>query len=173
MIGTMSWPVRKESVFDLCRNAMMILLDEPCYSGEPVPPLDRIKSGAMPKIKFAFGLLLYMTSCAGLLVAPGYVSRLFTVYSADFIAAHGPHVPAFSRTTLSVMSHVTAICFSVFGASLWLAFLAVRRVRERDARLYWISVLSSINFYTVSFLFGIVLIGFFLLPKLANGAWLP
>ncbi|MDH5829018.1 hypothetical protein QFW80_00565 [Luteimonas sp. M1R5S18] len=123
----------------------------------------------MPKIKVAIGLLLYVTSCMGLLIAPAYISLPLTAYSADFIASHGPRIPAFSRAALSVMPHATAICFSVLGSSLLLAFLAFRRVEERDTRLYWIGVLANINFYAVLFLFGMVLIGFFLLPKLANG----
>jgi hypothetical protein len=123
----------------------------------------------MPKIKVAFGLLLYITSCMGLLIAPMYISLPLTAYSADFVASHGPRIPAFSSLALSVMPHAGAICFSVLAASLLLAFLAFRKVQERDTRLYWIGVLANINFYTVLFLFGMVLIGFFLLPKLANG----
>jgi len=123
----------------------------------------------MPKFKVVIGLLLYITSCMGLLIAPAYVSMSLAAYSAEFIASHGPRIPAFSSTTLSVMPHATAICFSVLAASLLLAFLAFRRVKEKDTRLYWIGVLSNINFYTVLLLFGMVLIGFFLLPKFANG----
>ena len=123
----------------------------------------------MPKIKVAIGLLLYITSCMGLLIAPAYISLSLTAYSANFPASHGPRVPAFSSIALTVMPHATAICLSVLAASLLLAFLAFRRVKERDTRLYWIGVLASINFYAVLFLFGMVLIGFFLLPKLANG----
>ena len=123
----------------------------------------------MRQIKVAIGLLLYITSCMGLLIAPAYISLSLTAYSADFIASHGPRIPAFSSTALSVMPHASAICFYVLASSLLLATLAFRRVKERDARLYWIGVLSNINFYTVLFLFGTVLIGFFLLPKLANG----
>ncbi|HQX65496.1 MAG: hypothetical protein WAR01_02360 [Dokdonella sp.] len=123
----------------------------------------------MPKIKVALGLLFYITSCVGLLIAPAYISMPLTAYSADFIASHGPRIPAFSSVALSVMPHAMAICFSVLAASLLLAFLAFRRVKEQDTRLFWIGVLANINFYAVLFLYGIVLIGFFLLPKLANG----
>ncbi len=123
----------------------------------------------MPKIKVAIASILYVTSCIGLLISPSYISLLLTTYSAGFIASHGPRVPAFSSTALSVMPHATPICFSILGASLLLAFLTARRVKERDSKLYWIGVLSAVNFYTVLFLFGMVLIGFFLLPKLANG----
>ncbi len=47
--------------------------------------------------------------------------------------------------------------------------MAVRRSEDRQAKLYWLGILANINFYTVVFLFGSVLIGFFLLPKVANG----
>ena len=122
----------------------------------------------MPKIKVAIGLLLYMTSCLGLLVAPAYISLPLTAYSADFPASHGPRIPAFSSATLSVMPHATVICLSMLAVSLLLALLVFRRVKVRDTKLYWIGVLANVNFYTVLFLFGMVLIGFFLLPKLAN-----
>ena len=124
---------------------------------------------AMPKIKVAIGLLLYLTSCMALLIAPIYIALPLTVYSTAFPASHGPNVPAFSNLALSVMPHAAPICFSVLVASLLLAILTFRQVKERDTRLYWIGVLASVNFYAVLFLFGLVLIGFFLLPKLANG----
>ena len=123
----------------------------------------------MPKIKVALGLLFYITSCMGLLIAPVYISLPLTAYSAGFVASHGPRIPAFSSLTLSIMPHAAAICFSILAASLLLAFLAFRKVKERDTRLYWIGVLANINFYIVLFLFGMTLVGFFLLPKLANG----
>ncbi|NZA27802.1 hypothetical protein H0E84_15595 [Luteimonas sp. SJ-92] len=125
--------------------------------------------GAMPKIRVALGLLLYLASCLGLLIAPAYITLPLTAYSADFVASHGPRIPAFSSLALLVMPRAWLICFSVLAASVVLAFLAFRKVEDRDTRLYWIGVLANINFYTVLLMFGMVLIGFFLLPRLANG----
>lgn len=123
----------------------------------------------MRGIKVAVGLLLYCTSCIALLITPRYISLLLTVYSTDFPASHGPHIPAFSKIALSAMPHATAICLSILAVSLLLGFLAFRRVKEQDTRLYWIGVLTGVNLCAALALFGFVLIGFFLLPKLANG----
>jgi hypothetical protein len=123
----------------------------------------------MQKFKVALSILLYITSCVSLLIAPQYITLALTTYSADFVASHGTRIPAFSAMTLSVMPHAEVICFVVLIASLLLAAMTFRRPSIREARLYWLGVLANINFYTVLFLFGMVLVGFFLLPKVANG----
>jgi hypothetical protein len=123
----------------------------------------------MRSFKVALSFLLYIASCLGLLISPMYISMALAAYSADFVASHGPRVPAFSASALSLMRHAGPICFSVLVVSLLLAVMAVRRSEDRQAKLYWLGILANINFYTVVFLFGSVLIGFFLLPKVANG----
>ena len=123
----------------------------------------------MYKIKVILSFLLYTTSCIGLLIAPMYISMALSAYSAEFVTSHGPRVPAFSDTALSLMPHASVIGFSVLGISILAAVLLYRKVDSPDSRLYWLGVLSSINFYTAFFLFGMVLVGFFLLPKVANG----
>lgn len=124
---------------------------------------------AMRTFKVALSFLLYITSCLGLMISPMYISMVLANYSADFVATHGSRVTAFSATTLSLMPNAGAICFSVLADSLLLAFMAVRRSEDREAKLYWLGVLANINFYTVVFLFGSVLVGFFLVPTVANG----
>ena len=123
----------------------------------------------MHKIKVALSFLLYTTSCIGLLIAPMYISMALSAYSAEFVGSHGPRVPAFSDTALSLMPHASAICFSVLGMSVLSAVVVYRKAGSPESRLYWLGVLSNINFYAAFFLFGMVLVGFFLLPKVANG----
>jgi hypothetical protein len=123
----------------------------------------------MPKFKVALSFLLYITSCVSLLLTPAYVSMALTVYSAEFVASHGPRIPAFSAAALSVMPNAWSICLAVLGASVLLAVLAFWRSDSRDVKLYWLGVLANVNLYVAFLLFGIVLVGFFLLPRVVNG----
>jgi hypothetical protein len=123
----------------------------------------------MIKFKAIITALLFVASCVALVAADSAVSAILVGYSASFPTTLGTHVPAFTSTSLAVMSNSASICFGTLVASLVLAFWAMRRVQSRESKLYWITSLSSINFYLSTFVLSTTLIGFFLLPKLANG----
>jgi hypothetical protein len=114
--------------------------------------------------------LLLVGSWASLGCAYAAISGVLHAYTAAYPAILGSHVPAFTKTTISVMQSAPAICLGGILLSVLLAGLAMGRAKSGESKLYWITVLGSINYYVAAFLTSTVLIGFFMLPKLANGA---
>ncbi len=123
----------------------------------------------MGKIKVAVSALLFVGSCGSLLATHGVISALLQSYaSAPGVTPTG-HVPAFTSLALSLMPQSALLCFGALLLSLALLGLTVLRAQTRESKLYWATVLSSINYYFSGFLLGVVLVGYFMLPKLANG----
>ena len=125
---------------------------------------------ARARIKLVLGLLLYVASCLGLLAVPQLVRFTLAAYPAEYPLSQGPNLLAFTRLTLAVMPNTPAICGALVVVSALLLLLAWQRSRDLQARLFWTGVLANLNFYFTTFLLGMVLAGFFLLPRIANGA---
>jgi hypothetical protein len=123
----------------------------------------------MGKFKVAVTALLYIGSCIALATTHGAVSALLKSYTAGYPSSFGTHVPAFTSTALSLMPNIAIACFGTLVVSAALAALLIWRSKSRESKLYWVTVLGSINYYVSMALLSTVLIGFFLLPKLGNG----
>lgn len=124
----------------------------------------------MTKVRSVFTGLLFLASCAALLGAHQVAQMVLGTYSAGHIETFGPRVPAFSLQIVSYMLNSLLICGGTLALSLVLAALAWSRAATRESRIGWISVLASLNYHVAFFLVGAIAVGFFALPKLANGA---
>jgi hypothetical protein len=122
----------------------------------------------MKKLKAVITALLLVGSWVSLACAYAAVSGVLRSYTATYPTTFGSHVPAFSKSAISVMSGAPVICLSSFLISAVLTMLIMWRSKNDESKLYWITVLGSVNYYLASFLTSTVLIGFFMLPKLAN-----
>jgi hypothetical protein len=123
----------------------------------------------MGKFKVAVTALLYFGSCIALAATHGAVSAILKSYTAGYPGSLGTHVPAFTSTALSLMPYTAIVCFGTLVVSAALAALVIWRSKSIESKLYWVTVLACISYYISTFLLSTVLIGFFLLPKLANG----
>ena len=123
----------------------------------------------MGKLKAAVTALLYFGSCIALFATHAAVSALLTSYTDSYPASLGAQTPAFTSLALSLMVSTAPVCFGAVAVSALLAAMAIRGPNPRESKLYWVTVLGSVNYYLCTFLLSTVLIGFFLLPKLANG----
>ena len=124
----------------------------------------------MTKLRAVLTAILFIACCVALLGAHNLADVLLRAYSESHIESFGPRIPAFSIEIASYMRNSALLCFGTLGFSLGMATLAWFRSATFEARLGWISILSSINYHVAFFLVGAITIGFFVLPKLANGA---
>ena len=123
----------------------------------------------MGKLKAIITALIYFGSCAALVSTHAVVSVLQTSHTKEFLEALGGQTRAFTSIALSIIPNTALICFGTLVISALLATVAIRRSNSQESKLYWLTVLGSFNYYVSAFVFGAVLIGFFVLPKLANG----
>jgi hypothetical protein len=123
----------------------------------------------MGKLKVFVTGILFLASCVALLGTQGAIAAIQNSYTSTFPSSFGSHLPAFTARTLSLMPNIPTICFTAVVVSILLAGLVLWRARSREAKIYWVTVLGSVNFYVCVFLSGVVLVGFFLLPRVAHG----
>jgi hypothetical protein len=90
-------------------------------------------------------------------------------YGPDYPLLIGPNVPAYSRLAMSILSQSTLICFGTLALSIILALIGLRRAKTSADKSYWLLLLSNLNYYVAFLLLNMLLVGFFMLPKLANG----
>lgn len=123
----------------------------------------------MAKLKELLTGILFLASCGFLLGAQGAVAAILRTYTSAFPASFGGRIPAFSVSTLSLMPSIPVICYITVLVSVALAGVALWRAPSRESKLYWVTALSSVNFYICAFLLSTVVVGFFLLPRAAHG----
>lgn len=124
----------------------------------------------MSKFKVAVAALLFFGSLVALMTSHFAVSALLQSYTAAYPASFGTNVPAFTSTALSLMQTSAIVCFGTLVASVALAATTIWRSRSGESKLYWLTVLGSVNYYVSVFMLSTVATGFFLLPRLANAA---
>ena len=123
----------------------------------------------MINFKVALTALIYIASCIALVATHEIVSALLVSYTIDYPASLGALVPGFTSLAISLIPKSALICLGTLVASVTICTFAIWRSNSRETKLYWVSVLSSLNYYVSMFLVSTILVGFFLLPKLANG----
>ena len=124
----------------------------------------------MNKARAVVTFILFLASLGSLLGAHSIADLVLRTYSESHIQSFGPRVPAFSVETVAYMRNGAFLCFGTATLSLGLAVLAWFRSATREAGLGWIAILSAFNYYVSFILVSAIAIGFFALPKLANGA---
>ena len=124
----------------------------------------------MPTVRAVVTLILFFASCVALLCAHQVAEMMLETYSASHIQSFGPRVPAFSLEIVGYMRNSAYICLGTLVLSLVLAVLAWLRSATHDTRLGWLAIICAFNYHVAFFFVGAIAIGFFALPKLANGA---
>ena len=123
----------------------------------------------MARVKAVVTALIYFGSCAALLATHVIGSTLHVIYASDLPVSPEERTFLFTSIALSLIPNTALICFGTIGLSALLAVFATRRLNPQESKLYWVTVLGALNYYISLFVLGTLLIGLFLLPKLANG----
>ena len=124
----------------------------------------------MTKVRAIITFILFFTSCGALLGAHNVAEMVLRTYSESHIESFGPRVPAFSFEIVTYMRNSAFICLGTVVVSLGFAALAWFRCATREAKFGWVAILSAFNYHVAFSFVGAIAVGFFALPKLANGA---
>lgn len=126
--------------------------------------------GVMPKARAVVTFSLFFASCVALLCAHQVAEMMLKTYSASHIQSFGPRVSAFSLEIVGYMRNSAVICLGTLAISFGFAVLAWLRSATHDTKLGWIAIIGAFNYHVASIFVGAIAVGFFALPKLANGA---
>lgn len=115
-------------------------------------------------------VLIFLGSLAGLFSAAGIISATLSAYPPDFYRSFGPIVPVIceSYAALAPLLPTLLPCVAVLSIGLGVYFW--RSSKSTETKTFAVTLMSALNYFFAMFSLGIVLVAYFMLPKLANGA---
>lgn len=122
----------------------------------------------MNRLKTIIAALLYLGSLATLLITAVSISRVLAAYGLDHPATLGRLVPAFTQSSLGMLSNSAWLCGGTAAISTLLLLIALRKAAMRESKLYWTAILAAVNYHIAAALYAALVVGYFLLPKLSN-----
>jgi hypothetical protein len=115
--------------------------------------------------------LAYLVLVSGLflLIGTGFViEATLKQYPKSHIASFGPHVPAASVSYVELLPHVPMALYSIAAASFALVLIAARRSKTAEARTLTVAIIAAFDLYFCASSLMMLVVGYFLLPSLAN-----
>ncbi len=124
----------------------------------------------MGRIRSALTAFAFAASALALVMTYVLCALVLSAYPQGLADAVGVHVPAFSVSAYQVALNSAWCAFGTLAATVALAFLAWRQVIEVEQRRFWLVLLAVFNYHVALVVAGTVVLGIFVLPKLANMA---
>jgi len=122
----------------------------------------------MPKI--IIGVWIYLCGLFGAAITGAFLFQVMSVFSEAQLEAYGPRVPMVARAWSAWLPSTPAILWigavisAVAGLYLW------RSSRPVEARLFTAAVIAALNLFLAVIFATALLVAYFYLPKVANGA---
>ncbi len=113
---------------------------------------------------------IYISSLVALVTTAGLISRILAVYPQAHLSSFGPVVPAIATTHsawLPLAPTLLALA-AAFSTALGLYFWRSRRPRE--TKTFAVTLIAAVNYFLAFFCATTLLVAYFYLPKVANGA---
>ncbi len=73
------------------------------------------------------------------------------------------------RLSVDLMYAAKPICYSILVFSLVLVLVAYRKAAGINEKLYWVGVVTSLNYHLLLFMNVVILADFFVIPKIVSG----
>jgi hypothetical protein len=122
----------------------------------------------MPKI--IVSVWIYLCGLVGAAVTGGLLLQVLSVFPAHQIETYGPVVPAVSRTWSTWLPNAPMVLWFSAAVSLAAGLYLWRSSRPLDTRLFACAVIAALNLFLAMFFTTALLVAYFYLPKVANGA---
>ena len=123
-----------------------------------------------PMTKIIVGVWIYLCGLIGAAVTGGLLSQVLDVFPPSQMEAYGPVVPGVARMwsawlpSAPIVLWLSAAFSVVAGLYLW------RSRRSLETRLFSAAVIAALNLFLAMFFTVMLLVAYFYLPRLANGA---
>src|SRR5688500_4202833 len=113
---------------------------------------------------------IYISSLAAVMIAAGFISRILAVYPKEHLSSFGPVVPAIATTHSSWLPSAPALLAVAGAISAVLGLYFWRSRHTRETKIFAVTLIAAINYFAALFCVMALLIAYFYLPKVANGA---
>ena len=121
----------------------------------------------MPKI---IGVWIYLCGLFGAAITGVFLFQVMSVFPQTQLEAYGPRVPMVARAWAAWLPSTPAILWigavvsAAAGLYLW------RSNRPLEVRLFAAAVIAALNLFLAMFFATALLVAYFYLPRVANGA---
>ena len=122
----------------------------------------------MPKI--IVSVWIYLCGLIGAAVTGGLLSQVLSAFPPSQVEAYGPVVPAVARTWSALLPSAPAVLWLSPAVSAAAGLYLWRSRRPLETRLFSAAVIAAINLFLAMFFTTALLVAYFYLPKVANGA---
>ena len=123
----------------------------------------------MPKI--IVSVWIYLCGLIGAVITGGLLFQVLAAFPSNQIEAYGPVVPAVSRTwSTSLLPIAPAVLWLSAVVSAAVGLYLLRSRRPLETRLFTATVIAALNLFLAMFFTAALLVAYFYLPKVANGA---
>jgi|SRR5687768_3638594 hypothetical protein len=122
----------------------------------------------MPKI--VVGIWIYLCGLIGVAVTGGVIAQVLSLYPPSQVEAYGPVVPAVALTWSAWLPNAPALLWLCAAVSAAAGIYLWRSRRPLESRLFSAVVIAALNLFLAMFCTGALLMTYFYLPKIANGA---
>ena len=115
-------------------------------------------------------ILIYVASIIAVLVVGGLVSAVLALYPVSHLSSFGPVVPGIALTYAGWLPVAQPVTLAVAAASAVAGLLIWRIRRPVDEKLKVALVVGAFNYFLALFFTMTLVVAYFYLPKVANGA---
>lgn len=122
------------------------------------------------KVRSVLAVWIFLAGLIGLLTAALYIDLTLAIYPANHIASYGRIVPAVSEAYAAWLPHAPTglVLAAVASVAVW--FFNRRSVQSPDSKAFVLALIAAIDLFLAFFCTIGLLLAYFYLPKIANGA---
>ena len=120
--------------------------------------------------RVVLAIWIYISSLAGALASGALISHILLAYPADHFRTFGSTIPAVSESYAKWLPYAPTILGYFALASLVTVGYFWRSSRPREVKTFAVALVSALNFCLSLFFVISLVVAYFLLPKVANGA---
>jgi hypothetical protein len=121
------------------------------------------------KIRVILSIWIFVASLAALLSSAFVISKTLGAFSVAQISSYGPRVPAASAGIAAQAGSYPLWLLVAAGASTAIAVYFWRSARPVETKTIAVTLVAAINMFLAANLPLVVLVAYFMLPKLENG----
>ena len=121
-------------------------------------------------VRVILAVWIFLGSLAAALASASLISHVLTAYPANHFQTFGSIIPATSETQAQWLPYAPAGIGFAALASIAVAVYYWRSTKSRDVKSFAVTLAAAINYFLSLFCVTTLVIAYFLLPKVANGA---
>ncbi len=120
--------------------------------------------------RIVLSVWIYISSLVALVTTAGLISNVLAVYPPAHLSSFGPVLPAVATTHSAWLPSAPTLLALAAAFSTALGLYFWRSHRPRETKTFAVTLIAAVNYFLALFCAMTLLVAYFYLPKVANGA---